>query len=140
MYAIILTIFLAFSALAQHSEQPQKENTEDLRTSTILFSLEEVETGKTYWLERTPSLDHFLKLRLREEETIKKTDTRDAKKLDMDFAARFIKCQYEIQTVEGDCRVAYKLHMKGEDQEICTKDDKKSREMATFVQELKKRF
>ena len=140
MHVFIMTLFLSLSAFAQHAEQPQKENTEDLRSSTIIFSVEEVDSGKIFLLERTPNLDHFLRFKQKEDESIKKTDTRDAKKLDQDFAARFIRCQYEIASTEGKCEVVYKLHMKGEDQEICKKDDKKSQEILSFVQQLKKRF
>ena len=127
-------------AFAQYSEQPVKESTEDLRHNHLLFSLEESEEKESYTLERTPALSHYLRRQKADEVQITKVDSADAQKLDMDFARHFLKIQYEIPSTEGDCKVTLRLNMKGEKQEICEKDDKKTQEMASFIQELKKRF
>lgn len=140
MRILLLTLIMSLPVLAQHSEQPQKENTDDLRTSTVLFSIEDVKEKRLYWLERTPALDHFLRMKKGTKEVLMKADSRDAKKLDMNFAAGFLRCQYELPSVEGKCDVLYKLNMKGEEQEICAKDEKKSQEMRPILQELSKRF
>ena len=140
MYLLLIFVMTTLMSYAQHSEQPQKENTEDLRATVILFKIEDLSSGKTYQLERTFQLDHYLRLRFDDEILTKKTDSRDARKLDADFAARFIKVQYEIPAREGDCRVSYKLSMKGESQEVCKKDEKKGQEIASFVEGLQKRF
>lgn len=138
---IILACLLTLSALAQHSEQPQKESNSDLRNATILFSVEDVSGQKIIWLERTPHLDHFLRMKDDDnDEVLRKIDSKDAKKLEMDFASSFLKCQYELASASGDCHAIYRLTLKGEDQEICRKDEKKSQEIEPFVKALHKRF
>lgn len=140
--SLAITVLFAFITLAhaQHSEQPVAESNTDLRSQTILFSVEIPDDKKTYLLERTASQDYFLRLKEKKEETIKKVAGREAVRLDRDFASRFLKCQYEIPSKEGECEVTLRLTMKGETQDICEKDEKKSREITAFVEELAKRF
>lgn len=138
---ILLFCLLTLSAYAQHSEQPQKESNTDLRSASVLFSLEDLKGETVIWLERTPHLDHFLRLKRDDhEEVLRKVDSKDARKLEMDFATRFLKCQYELESAPGDCKAVYRLLLKGETQEICKKDEKKSREIEPFLQALSKRF
>lgn len=137
---IIVFFLLVTSAVAQHSEQPLKEDSSDLREEQVIFSIEEVGKNKTWFLERSPSFTNVLRKVEKDDETVRKIDGRVAQKLDRDFASRFLKCQYEIATVEGDCKVTLRLTMKGESQDICEKDDKKSQEITPFVEDLSKRF
>lgn len=138
----IFAVYLVLSPLvmAQHSDQPVQESANDLRSQTILFSLEIPDDNKTYLLERTANQDYFLRLKYRGKESIKKVAGREAVRMDRDFSSRFLRCQYEIPIKEGECEVTLRLRMKGEEQEICEKDDKKSQEMASFITELAKRF
>jgi hypothetical protein len=135
-------VFLLFtvSAFAQHSEQPAKEDTTDYRAEVVVFSIEEVGKDKRWSLEKNASNTSVLKKKDKDEEAVTKIDGRIAQKLDRDFASRFLKCQYEIASVEGDCKVTLRLTMKGETQDICAKDDKKNQEIQTFVEDLSKRF
>lgn len=137
---LFLCLFFSLSAFAQSPEQPVKENDQDLRSNLTIFRIEDVKNDKVYILNRTTLLDHYLKYIKGDEEELRKVDSRDAKKLDSDFASKFIRIQYEIPAVEGKCKVTLRLMMKGEEQEICEKDEKKSQEVATFVQELAQRF
>ncbi len=137
---ILLFCLLISSAIAQHSEQPVKEDSTDLRDQTVVFSIEEVGKDKSWFLERSPSFTNVLRKVEEDKEVVRKIDGRVAQKLDRDFASRFLKCQYEIPSVEGDCKVTLRLTMKGETQDICTKDDKKSQEIMTFLEDLNKRF
>lgn len=138
---ISVCLLLTQLAYAQHSEQPQKESTSDLRNQSVLFSIEDSSSKKTFWLERTQNMDYFLRMKESGgEDTIKKIDSKIAQKMDMDFASRFLKCQYEIESIAGDCKVTLRLMMKGESQEVCGKDEKKAQEMSPFVQDLGKRF
>lgn len=137
----LLVLLMLSSLYAQSPEQPAKEESHDLRNNQLtIFRIEEVKTGKIYQLERNVLLDHYLKLTNGNDEELRKVDTRDAKKLDMDFAGRFIRIQYEIPSVDGACKVTHRLAMKGDEQEVCEKDEKKSQEVASFLQELAKRF
>lgn len=137
----ILVLFLLISsAFAQHSEQPVKEDSTDLRDQMTVFSIENVGEEKTWVLERSPSFTNVLRKKDKDGEVVRKIDGRVAQKLDRDFASRFLKCQYEIESPEGDCKVTLRLSMKGETQDICAKDDKKSQEIQSFVEELNKRF
>lgn len=138
MPVVFILFFSALIALAQHTEQPEKESSTDLRNQSVVFSI--VQKGKTYSLEKTPNLQYFLKLKEGEKETIKKVDGRKAQELDRDFSSRFLKCQYEYASAEGPCEVTLRLTLKGEGQEICAKDEKKSREMDAFIDNLNKRF
>lgn len=133
---------LAFSpmVMAQYSEQPVKESQTDLRSQTILFSVEIPKDKRTYLLERSANQDYFLRMKYKGDETIKKIASREANRIDRDFASRFLRCQYEIPLEEGECEVTLRLQMKGEEQEICKKDDKKSQEMTALISELSKRF
>lgn len=140
MQFLFILILATVLSHAQHSEQPQKESTTDLRNQNILFSLEEVSSGRQFRLERTASLGHYLRLNKKGHEDVRKLDSRDAQKLDMDFASRFLKVQYEIPPVDGACQVTLRLNMKGEKQELCQKDEKKTQEMMNLVNDLSKRF
>ena len=137
---IIVFFFLMTSAIAQHSEQPVKEDSTDLREEIVLFSIEEVGKNKTWFLERSVSETNVIRKKEKDDEVVKKIDGRVAQKLDREFATRFLKCQYEISAVEGECKVTLRLTMKGETQEICEKDEQKSQEIASFVEDLSKRF
>jgi hypothetical protein len=117
-----------------------KENSSDQREEIVVFSIEEVGKNKTWYLESSPSFTNVLRIKEKDEELVRKIDGRVAQKLDRDFAARFLKCQYEIAAVDGDCKVTLRLTMKGESQDICEKDDRKSQEIAPFVEDLSKRF
>lgn len=127
-------------AFAQYSEQPEKESASDLRSQTVLFSVEIPKEKKIYLLERTPNGDFFLRLKHKDNETIRKIAGREANRIDRDFASRFLRCQYEIPAKDGECGVTLRLTMKGDGQEICEKDDKKTQEMAALIDELSKRF
>lgn len=137
---IIVFFLIMTSAMAQHSDQPVKEDSSDLREETVIFSIEEVSKKKTWFLERSPSFTNVLRKLEKDDETVRKIDGRVAQKLDRDFASRFLKCQYEIPAADGECKVTLRLTMKGETQDICEKDDKKSQEILTFVEDLSKRF
>ncbi len=135
-----LLVFLSFGALAQHSSQPQKESAEDLRTGIVMFSIEDLGEKTSIWLERTASLDYFLRRKEDDEEKLLKISAKDAKKMDMDFASKFLKCQYELPPSGEDCKVTLRLSMKGEVHEVCREDDKKAQEINPFFQDLEKRF
>ncbi|HXH32100.1 MAG TPA: hypothetical protein VNJ01_14950 [Bacteriovoracaceae bacterium] len=137
---LVICLFFSLTAFAQYSEQPNKESTADLRSTSTLFKIEDVTQNKTYLLERTPGLEYFLKRTSGKEEVIRKIDSREAKKLDQDFASRFLKCQYQLIDVAGECKVTLRLSMKGETQDICHKDDKKTQEVNTFVESISGRF
>ena len=139
---LIFSLFLSLFPLAQaqYSEQPLKESTTDLRSQILLFSVEELDSDRTYILERTAGQDYFLRLKAKGEESVKKISGREALRLDRDFSSRFLHCQYEIPVPEGKCEVTLRLMMKGERLDICKKDDKRSQEVTPIVDELTKRF
>ncbi len=137
---ILLFCLLISSAIAQHSEQPVKEDSTDLRDQSVIFSVEEVGKKKSWILERSPSFTNVLRKMDDDKEMVRKIDGRVAQTLDRDFASRFLKCQYEIASADGECKVTLRLTMKGETQDICAKDDKKSQEIMSFIEELNKRF
>ncbi|MFL5783135.1 MAG: hypothetical protein ACJ76H_00915 [Bacteriovoracaceae bacterium] len=136
----VIFLLLALPAFAQHSEQPVKEDTTDYRAEVVVFSIEEVGKEKRWSLEKNATNTSVLKKKEKDDVAVTKIDGRIAQRLDRDFASRFLKCQYEIANVEGDCKVTLRLTMKGETQDICAKDDKKNQEIQSFVQELSKRF
>lgn len=140
MRFLLIFFLVSFAAFAQHSSQPQKESVEDLRAGNIMFSIEDVGEETTLWLERTASLDYFLRMKEDDEEKILKISAKEAKKIDMDFASKFLKCQYELPPSEEGCKVTLRLSMKGEGQDVCRKDDKKAQEIGPFLKDLVKRF
>ncbi len=140
MPLLLIILFYVVGGLAQHAEQPIKEETSDLRSQSVLFSAEDLNQKKLLWLERTVNLDYFLRFKDKGEEQILKLASREGARLDREFASRFLKCQYELASNPGDCKVVYRLGMKGEGQEICEKDDKKTQEVQPFLTELEKRF
>lgn len=140
MPIIIFTLLLSFFSFAQHAEQPQAESTTDLRNQTLIFHIEEVKSGRIFRLERTPALSHFLLRSHKGEKSIQKIDSKVATHLDMEFAGRFLKTMYEIPSAPGKCEVTLRLNFKGEGQEICQKDEKKTQEIVTFIEALNQRF
>lgn len=139
MHYIIFIFILAFSSFGQNS-QPVKESATDLRSGIVMFSIEDVSDETIIWLERTAGLDYFLKIKIEDEEKIKKITTKEAVALDADFASRFLKCQYEYTASEKGCKVTLRLTLKGDTQEICKKEDKKTQEIFPFFKTLEKRF
>ncbi len=137
---ILFILLFSMTVMAQHSEQPVKEDNTDLRDQTVMFKIEEVGNKRSWTLERSPSFTNVIRRSVKGEEEIRKIDGRIAQKLDREFAMRFLKCQYELPVGEGQCKVMLRLSMKGESQEICEKDDKKSQEIQAFLDELSKRF
>jgi hypothetical protein len=140
MRLLLLLIFLSLPTFAQHSSQPDKESASDLRSGLIMFSIFDIEEETTYWLERTSSDDYFLRMKEDDKEKIQKLSSRDAKKLDMEFASKFLKAMYELPPSAEGCKASLKLNMKGEGQNICAKDDKKTQEFVPFAKALAKRF
>lgn len=131
--------FLSFAS-AQYSEQPLKESSHDLRTQTVLFSVDDKNESRIVILERTNNEDYFLRLKDDGKESIKKISGREAVRLDREFANKFLKCQYELPAFEGECSVTLRLTLKGEIQDLCEKEDKKTQEVVPFVSDLVKRF
>lgn len=141
MRFLLLLLVLSIPAFAQHSSQPEKESSDDLRTGLTMFSIDDLDEETKYWLERTPNLDYLLRMKEDDEdEKLVKLSTRDAKKLDMEFASKFLKCMYELPPSPEGCKVTLRLSMKGEPQDICGKDEKKAQEIESFVKGLAKRF
>src|SRR5688500_14948779 len=105
MKKALLSLLLAHSlgAVAQHSEQPQKESSLDLRNVSTIFSIDG--NDKSYFLERTSNLEYFLRAREGSREDIRKVSSKEAQKLDRDFARHFLRCQYEIEGIPGNCEV-----------------------------------
>lgn len=127
-------------SFAQHTEQPQKELDSDRREVSHLFEIYSTKTKKSYSLERTANYEYFLRLKMNNIEKVIKVLNQEAKKIDNDFSARFLRCLYELKTKGGPCEVVYKLTLRGEAQEICKKDDEKSREFSSVLKFLDKRF
>ncbi len=135
-----LLLILPYAAWAQHSDQPAKESSTDLRSQSVLFSIEIPEDKKTILLERTAGMDYFLRRKTKGDEDLVKIASREATRLDRAFASSFLKAQYEIPSAAGKCEVTLRLNLKGEAQDICEKDEKKSREFETLIDDLSKRF
>ncbi len=140
MRVFILLSLLTLPVYAQHSSQPVKEATHDLRSGLTLFSLTDLGSEKTFWLERTQGLDYFLHMKEGSEEKMLKLASTQAKKLDQDFAAKFLNFQYSGSAPEEGCKIAMKLNMKGEALNVCAKEERKTQEMEPFVKDLAKYF
>lgn len=138
---LFFILLFSFGSFAQHSSQPEKESVSDLRSGIEMFRIEDIEDEKEVWLERTSNLSYFLRIKTEDdEEKIQKITSKDARKLEMDFASRFLKCQLELPPSQEGCKVSLKLSMKGEGHDVCRKDDKKTQEIVPFLKELEKRF
>ncbi len=141
MRLLVALLFAVSSACAQHSSQPAKESAADLRVGVEVFRIEEPASSTTVWLERTAGLDYFLVRKTGEDdEKILKVSSVEARRLEQEFAAKFLRCQYELPTSAGDCRPALRLFLKGDPQEICGKDEGKTQELAPFIKSLTQRF
>jgi hypothetical protein len=136
----LLFFFFIFSSFAQSPLQPTKSEIVHSGKSLIMFRIDDIKTGRVIWLERSSNLDYFLKLKTSQTEKIQKIASREAKKLDLEFASRFLKCQYEIPPFENDCEVTLRLNLKGEGQEICDKDERKTQEITPYFKNLEKHF
>jgi hypothetical protein len=133
-------IFILSLPVFSQTQQPEKESKDDLRAGLIMFSIEDLGEDKLYWLERTTGQDYFLRMKEDDEEKIIKISSKDAKKLDMDFATKFLKLMYELSPSPEGCKVTLRLTMKGESQDMCGKDERKAQEMIPFMKEVAKRF
>jgi len=136
----LFLIFILSLPVFSQTQQPEKESKDDLRAGLIMFSIEDVAEDTTYWLERTTGEDYFLRMSEDDDEKIMKISSKDAKKLDMDFASKFLKLMYELPPSPEGCKVTLRLTMKGESQDMCGKDEKKAQEMVPFMKDVTKRF
>jgi hypothetical protein len=136
----LLIFLITFSVYAQHAEQPQKELDHKARLDTIVFSLKEIGKNKTFWLERSSDGENLLRFKLDNREEVQKIDTKNAKQLELDFASSFLTCLYEVESLPGDCQRNFQLELKGEIQELCQKDERKSQVIRLFIERLEKRF
>jgi hypothetical protein len=139
-YALFVFLFFFSLAHGQYSEQPIPESNADLRNLFILFKVEIFQDKKVVALERRAGRDYFLRLSYKGQEKIKKIPGQKAQKLDQDFSARFLRCQYEFPATRDKCQVTLRLNMKGEVQEICQKEDLKTQEITSFLSELLQLF
>ncbi|MGE3610036.1 MAG: hypothetical protein AB7I27_10655 [Bacteriovoracaceae bacterium] len=139
MHLLFLCLVSLWS-LAQHTEQPKAESVEDLRNQSIMFSIEDLKKSKLVWLERTPNLEYYLRSKEGDKEEVQKIDGREAKKMEMEFASKFIKCQFELAPSPDQCEVSLKLVLKSERQDICEKEDRKSQVLTPFINQLVKKF
>lgn len=139
MRFLFLIFILTLPAFSQ-TQQPEKESKDDLRAGLVMFSIEDIGEDTTYWLERTTGQDYFLRMKEDDDEKIMKISSKDAKKLDMEFASKFLKLMYELPPSPEGCKVTLRLTMKGENQDMCGKDEKKAQEMLPFMKDVAKRF
>lgn len=139
MRFLFLIFILSLPAFSQ-TQQPEKESKDDLRAGLVMFSIEDIGEDTTYWLERTTGEDYFLRMKEDDDEKIMKISSKDAKKLDMSFASKFLKLMYELPPSPEGCKVTLRLTMKGENQDMCGKDEKKAQEMLPFMKDVAKRF
>jgi hypothetical protein len=140
MRLFFICLILSTHVFGQNGHQPQKESHLDIRSSAIVFSIADLPLKKSIWLERTPNLEYFLKLKQSEQLKIIKISSREASRLDREFASRFLKCQYELPQSPKDCVVTLRLTMKSEAQEICEKEDQKTQEMVGLFKKLHELF
>ncbi len=136
----LFLIFILSLPVFSQTQQPEKESKDDLRAGLTMFSIEDIGEDTTYWLERTTGQDYFLRMKEDDDEKIMKISSKDAKKLDMDFASKFLKLMYELPPSPEGCKVTLRLTMKGENLDVCGKDEKKAQEMVPFMKEVAKRF
>ena len=139
---LLLLFIMVFSSVSfgQYSEQPLKESSSDLRSQLVLFSVEIPKEKKTYLLERSANQSYFLRMIEGDKVTMRKIASREATKLDREYASRFLKCMYEIPSEAGECQVTLRLQMKGDGQEICEKDDKRYQEFNALLTKISKFF
>lgn len=141
MRFILLTFFITSFCFGQSDSQPQKESTSDLRAGIVMFSILDKSDETNIWLERTSGLDYFLKKEKDSEiQVTQKITTKEAAQLEKDFASMFLKVQYEIPAITDDCSVTLHLVMKGDEQKICKKEEKKTQEINSFLKEIAKKF
>lgn len=136
----LFVLLFTMTAWAQHAEQPLPEDTEDARANYVVFELKDIKNNKTFSLERSPYYDHFLRLKKKKGEMLQKADSRLAKTLDGQFTSTYLKTMYEIPEKEGKCQTSFELVLKGEKQQICQKDDKKTQMIKSFIELLEKHF
>lgn len=140
MRLFFICLVLSAHALGQNTHQPQKESHLDIRTNSIIFLLESLPLKKVFWLERTPNLEYFLKMENNRQQKILKISSREALRIDREFASKFLKCQYELPESTKNCNVTLRLKMKSETQEICDKEDQKAQEIESLFKKLQELF
>jgi hypothetical protein len=128
-------------SLAFTTDQPVAEPASDLRGRFVMFSVEFFEGERTFALEKTVNGEYFLKQKNNKGMQLVKIAGREAVKLDRTFSTHFLSCQFEIPEVSGDCKVTLRLNLRGESQDICLKDEQKTRKIMSFLDaELINRF
>jgi hypothetical protein len=141
MRLVFFILLMTSTSFAENPQQPEKENSSDLRTGIVMFKIESVEDKKIVWLERTHGLDYVIRMKTNEnQEKIQKVTGQEAKRLDKEFATSFLKCQYELPASPSKCEVTLRLMMKGEEQNVCDKEDQKTQEIVPMLRRLEKHF
>jgi hypothetical protein len=140
---IIIPVSFLFMhlSLAFTTDQPLAEPSTDLRGKLVMFSVEVLQGERTFALEKTVNGEYFLKQKNNKGMQLVKIAGKEAVKLDRAFSTHFLSCQFEIPEVSGDCKVTLRLNLRGESQDLCLKDEQKTRKIMSFLDaELIKRF
>ena len=140
MKLVLFCLIISTHIFGQSSNQPTKESSLDIRTNLVLFSMADLSLEKVIWLERTANLEYSLRMKQKDEVKILKISSREATRIDREFASKFLKCQYELPLAPKDCEATLRLKMKSEYQEICNKEDQKTREINSLFQKLNRLF
>jgi hypothetical protein len=131
---IILTLVLINSEIfAFSTDQPIAEPHADLRSHYPVFSVEMVESGRFFFLEKTANGEYFLRQRFKDEDHLLKIAGREASRIDRAFSANFLSCQFEIPETDGECKVTLRLKLHGDGIQLCLKDEQKTRKMNSFI-------
>lgn len=140
-WIVFFAMITIFHFYVYANDQPEKESNQDLRSGLVVFKIEDLIQKESIGLERASDRSFSLRwIKKNSLEKLVKLSSADAQKLEFEFAGKFIRCQYELPSSPEGCNVTLRLNMKGESQNICEKEDKKTQELKPFFKSLSQRF
>lgn len=135
-------IFSSISLCAMANKyNPKKISNSDLRSSSIIFSVEQKSDSTFVSLSKSAANHYFLTKILKGEKNILKISHKNAQELDDEFVSLFINVKHMSASFSGkNCSIFYRLSMRGERTDICKSEKVKIDKINSIFSLLEKYF
>jgi hypothetical protein len=139
----IILSSISFHCLA-NKYTPKKVNNSDLRSNTVILSIEESLKDKNsdiLTLHKSSSNHYFISKKNKALDSIHKISYKSAQALDSQFVAIFLDLKYMTKSFSGkNCSIFYSLSMRGETTNICESEKLKIKRLEKIVFMMNKYF
>lgn len=135
---MIVWLMISLSIYAQDPEVVAESN-KDLRSSEVLYRIENKSEKSMISLERTNTNDYNLVLTKAKDPSRQKISRIEGQKLDAELSSIFIDLQIEQMEMKN-CSSEWELILRKEKLDWCIKDEKKTQALKNYWEDIQSRF